>query len=171
MTGQAEAKVHAAMAGKADTDTSGQLLQTAGPVQKSSGALKEAAIGRAFSNAFSMGVALMLVLLLVMAGLNYQNNRQFNEDANWVAQTHEVQTLASNIVLALVDAETGQRGFVTTGNTAFLQSYDAALVRLWKLRVRSFIDAFRCQTFQVLQLINRCGRAQQTSILIQFKMI
>ena len=130
MTGQAEAKVHAAMAGKADTDTSGQLLQTVGPVQKSSGALKEAAIGRAFSNAFSMGVALMLVLLLVMAGLNYQNNRQFNEDANWVAQTHEVQTLASNIVLALVDAETGQQGFVTTGNTAFLQSYDAALVRL-----------------------------------------
>ena len=109
------------------------LAKLAGPVQKSSGALKEAAIDRAFNNAFSMGVALMV-----------------NADMTRLAQA-----------------------FVNLLNNAAKYSERGGRIRLnvGKLRVRSFIDAFRCQTFQVLQLINRCGRAQQTSILIQFKMI
>ena len=53
------------------------LAKLASPVQKSSGALKEAAIDRAFNNAFSMGVALMVnadMTRLAQAFVNLLNN-------------------------------------------------------------------------------------------------
>ena len=85
---------------------------------------------RTFDNSVVFGVALVLGLMLVIAGLTYRNTHQLNEDARWVAHTHEVLNLTSDVMLAVVDAETGQRGFLITGNNEFLQPYDAALARL-----------------------------------------
>ena len=85
---------------------------------------------RNFDNPVVIGVGLVLGLLLLIAGLTYRNTRQLNEDAGWVAHTHEVHNLTSDVMLTLVDAETGQRGFLITGKDEFLQPYDAALVRL-----------------------------------------
>ena len=53
------------------------LAKLASPVQKSSGTLKEAVIDRAFNNAFSMGVALMVnadMTRLAQAFVNLLNN-------------------------------------------------------------------------------------------------
>jgi PAS domain S-box-containing protein len=47
-----------------------------------------------------------------------------------VAHTHEVLDATGDALRTLVDAETGQRGFLITGNEAFLQPYDDALTRL-----------------------------------------
>lgn len=81
-------------------------------------------------NPVVIGVGLVVASLLLIAGLTYRNTRQLNEDAGWVAHTHHVRELTADVMLALVDAETGQRGFLITGKDEFLQPYDAALLRL-----------------------------------------
>jgi len=86
-------------------------------------------VKRTFDNPVMIGVGLIVALLVIIASLNYRNTRQLNEDARWVAHTHEVLNLASDVMLTLVDAETGTRGFVVTGKDEFLQPYDHALAR------------------------------------------
>jgi CHASE3 domain sensor protein len=75
------------------------------------------------------GVVAVGALLTVNGGLAYRNTQQLNEDAVWVAHTHEVLSQTSNVILALVDAETYQKDFLGTGKAEFLQPYDAALAR------------------------------------------
>ena len=85
---------------------------------------------RTFDNPVVIGGGLVLALLVLIVGLTYRNTRQLNEDTRSVAHTHEVLNLTSDVMLTLVDAETGQRGFLITGKDEFLQPYDAALLRL-----------------------------------------
>src|SRR6476646_8451036 len=73
---------------------------------------------------------LVVALLVGNAGLAYRNTRQLLEDAEWVAHTHEVLDLTSDVLRTLVDAETGQRGFLITGKENFLEPYQQALARL-----------------------------------------
>jgi PAS domain S-box-containing protein len=77
-----------------------------------------------------IGVGLVTALLVVNAAITYRNTRQINEDAGWVARTHEVLDLTGNVMLGLVDAETGERGFLLTDREEYLQPYLTALPRL-----------------------------------------
>ena len=76
-----------------------------------------------------LGVAAIVVLLIVSAALTYWNTRQLDTDAAWVSHTNRVRTLTADVLLSLVDAETGARGFVITGKEEFLQPYEAATGR------------------------------------------
>src|SRR5690349_10727043 len=87
-------------------------------------------MGRTFDRGVLVGIGLVVALLVVNAGFAFRNTRQLDEDAGWVAHTHEVMDLTAGVLLALVDAETGQRGFLLTGQEEFLQPYHAALARL-----------------------------------------
>ncbi|GAA4011830.1 hypothetical protein GCM10022212_01460 [Actimicrobium antarcticum] len=77
-----------------------------------------------------IGIALLVALMLFTIGLPYRSTRAFEEQANSISRTHEVMALTSGVMLALLDAETGQRGFLLTGNDEFLRPYDAAVLRL-----------------------------------------
>jgi PAS domain S-box-containing protein len=87
-------------------------------------------MGRTVDRGVLAGVGLVAAVLIVNAGLAYHNTRQLDEDAAWVAHTHEVLDLTGETLLALVDAETGERGFLITGKEEFLQPYHGALTRL-----------------------------------------
>jgi len=87
-------------------------------------------MGRTFDKSVLVGVGLVVALLVVNAGVAYRNTRQLLEDAGRVAHTHEVLDLTSDVLLSLVDAETGQRGFLITGKDEFLEPYQQALARL-----------------------------------------
>lgn len=66
------------------------------------------------------------VVLLIMAGLNfftYLTVRQADETTEWVVHTYNVIGLANDALLALVNMETGYRGFLVTGREEFLQPY------------------------------------------------
>jgi len=78
----------------------------------------------------TLGIGLVVAVLVVNAGLTYRNTNRLDEDAGWVGNTHEVLDLTANVLLTLVDAETGQRGFLVTGHDEFLQPYAAAVNRL-----------------------------------------
>src|SRR3989454_572584 len=87
-------------------------------------------MGRTFDKSVLVGIGLVVALLVVNAGLAYRNTRQLLEDAGWVAHTPEVLDLTSDVLRTLVDAETGQRGFLITGKEDFLEPYQQALARL-----------------------------------------
>ena len=80
-----------------------------------------------------IAVALLVAVLLVNAGLGHRNTRQLHEYAREVAHTQEVLALSGDTLGALVDAETGMRGFVITGKNEFLQDYEAALPTFGRL--------------------------------------
>jgi len=87
-------------------------------------------VKRNFDSPVMVGVVLLVALLVLIPALTYRNIRQLNEDARGIVHTHEVLDFTGDVLLALVDAETGQRGFLVTGKDIFLQPHDAALARL-----------------------------------------
>jgi PAS domain S-box-containing protein len=70
---------------------------------------------------------LIVVLLLVSAVVSYLNTQQLYEDSKWVAHTHEVITALDSLLASAIDAETGQRGFIITGEEKYLEPYNSAL--------------------------------------------
>jgi PAS domain S-box-containing protein len=87
-------------------------------------------MGRTLDKEVVLGLGLVAALLVLGGVLSYRNTNQLVEDSRWVAHTHEVMDLTDSVLLTLVDAETGERGFILTGNDSFLEPYQAALQRL-----------------------------------------
>src|SRR5947209_1876174 len=77
-----------------------------------------------------VGLGLLTALLVANAATTFRNTRQLYDDAGAVAHTHRVIDLTSDVLLALVDAETGERGYLLTRRDDFLEPYNAALARL-----------------------------------------
>jgi signal transduction histidine kinase len=77
-----------------------------------------------------IGVGLIVALLILGAVLTYHNTQRLNEDAGWVAHTHEVSEVTSKVLLTLLDAEAREQGYLITGDDHFLQPFHTALDRL-----------------------------------------
>jgi CHASE3 domain sensor protein/ABC-type transporter Mla subunit MlaD len=73
------------------------------------------------------GFGLSALTLMLIAGLSYHNASLLIDTERWVAQTHEVRTELAQLLVRLTDAETGQRGYVVTGEESYLAPYKSAL--------------------------------------------
>ena len=71
-----------------------------------------------------LGIALVLLGALVLALTNVGN---VYENTNAVAHTNAVKAQLETLLSTLVDAETGERGFIITGDPAYLEPYNRAL--------------------------------------------
>ncbi len=80
----------------------------------------------AFSRGLTISLALVVALLMLNAGLTYRNTRELHQDAQGVVHTQQVLDALDDVLAALTDAETGQRGFLLTGDTRYLEPYEAA---------------------------------------------
>lgn len=76
-----------------------------------------------------LGVAGALLFFLLTGALAYSNIQSLRADTGRVVHTHEVITELTNLLSAVQDAETGQRGFLLTGDERYLEPYAAALTR------------------------------------------
>jgi methyl-accepting chemotaxis protein len=68
--------------------------------------------------------------LLVVGGVGivaYRGVTELVDSADWVTHTHKVKETTSEVLGALRDAETGQRGFLLTGEQRYLDPYQAAI--------------------------------------------
>lgn len=83
-----------------------------------------------FKSKLLIGVAAALVVLIGVGVSSYMRIREGNSDAQWVDHTHQVIESLDAVLTDLVNAETGQRGFLLTGENSYLQPYASALVRL-----------------------------------------
>ncbi len=70
-------------------------------------------------------VALLIVLTLV-SFISYDRINGLTNASNWVNHTNLTKLTLDRILINLVDAETGQRGYLLTGDSSFLDLYKDA---------------------------------------------
>ncbi|GAA4021352.1 response regulator [Sphingomonas swuensis] len=75
------------------------------------------------------GIAAALLFFLATGIVTYLNIQSVRTETDRVATTHEVITGLGDLLSAMQDAETGQRGYLLTGDPAFLQPYRDAQSR------------------------------------------
>ncbi|MEO6786986.1 MAG: CHASE3 domain-containing protein [Chthoniobacteraceae bacterium] len=76
------------------------------------------------------GFLLAAAAIAIIGVASYRSTLKLVETAGWVAQTEDVLKNLEATISAAKDLETGRRGYVITGDEAFLEPYDAALARL-----------------------------------------
>jgi methyl-accepting chemotaxis protein len=76
-----------------------------------------------FGRRIAAGFALAFVLMLVIGGTAYRGLSSLTNTSYKVAHTHEVLEHCADLMQAMTDAETGQRGFVITGEESYLGPY------------------------------------------------
>jgi CheY-like chemotaxis protein/CHASE3 domain sensor protein len=70
------------------------------------------------------------IILVVVAVVSFRNSEKFIDTNQLVAHTHEVLDEFNELLNSTIDAETGVRGFVISGNDAFLEPYTASRASL-----------------------------------------
>jgi len=83
-------------------------------------------------NRIALGFGLSLLVLLVLAGVAFQGANQLTESTQGLLRTHESVRAISEVRSLLVEAESGQRGFLLSGEELYLMPYESALVSLKK---------------------------------------
>ena len=79
-------------------------------------------IGTKIGAAFAVGLA----IILAVGTHAYVSTQRLIEANRWVTHTHEVIEDLEHALSVLKDAETGQRGFVLTGEERYLEPYNTA---------------------------------------------
>ena len=73
------------------------------------------------------GFGTILAILLILSSVAYVNFGAVTDANRWNVHTYEVMSEVDNVLTALVNIETGERGFALTGEDAFLDPYRAGL--------------------------------------------
>ena len=73
------------------------------------------------------GFGLVSGILLIVGVVSYRSTSKLIDTADWVTHTHKVLEDLNGIVLSMVNAETGQRGFVITNDQKYLEPYHLGL--------------------------------------------
>jgi len=85
---------------------------------------------RAMDQRTSIALAAVIVFFVVSGVLAYLNIRTIRDGNQKVIQSQQTVTALSDILSSAQDAETGQRGFLLTGNERYLEPYRAALASI-----------------------------------------
>lgn len=73
------------------------------------------------------GYALALLVVGVVGVVAWRANSELVDSADWVTHSHQVRGTLADTLSAIKDAETGQRGFLLTGEERYLEPYTAAI--------------------------------------------
>ena len=76
------------------------------------------------------GFGLTAFTLILVAGFSYHNANLLIDTERWVTHTHQVRTELADLLSELKDAETGQRGYLLTGEESYLEPYKGALTTI-----------------------------------------
>ena len=86
---------------------------------------------------WSLGLALLATLVLV--GINEAGYRQSSKALAEISQAQEARFAVNALLQDVLDAETGQRGYLLTGEARYREPYDSAIkdigVHLARLRI------------------------------------
>jgi len=77
-----------------------------------------------FGKKIAAGFALAFLLLTAIGTVAYRSISTLTSTSEWVTHTHEVLEHIAGVLSLAKDAETGQRGYVITGDEAFLEPYE-----------------------------------------------
>jgi len=76
-----------------------------------------------------IGFGVVIAFFVASGFLSYAKVTTLRQNALSVAHSHDVMMAVSDIVSLMKDAETGQRGYLLTGNEIYLSPYDVAKSR------------------------------------------
>jgi methyl-accepting chemotaxis protein len=79
-----------------------------------------------FGKKIAAGFALSFMLLAAIGAVAYRSINALSRTSDSVAHTHVVLEHVASVLSLLKDAETGQRGYIVTGDESFLEPYQAA---------------------------------------------
>jgi PAS domain S-box-containing protein len=115
---------------------------------------------RATERKAQAGFAIALACLALIGAVAYLSILRARADAEWVTRTHEIVNGLEALLATLADAESGQRGYIITGEESYLQPYaqavasrDAELKRLHDLLEAS--PAQQAQLDELAPLVTR----------------
>lgn len=77
------------------------------------------------------GSLISLVVLFITTSASWISIERLLESQKWVDHTHAVILSIENIISRTKDAETGQRGYLLTGQAEFLEPYNGAKEDVW----------------------------------------
>jgi CHASE3 domain sensor protein len=69
----------------------------------------------------------MLIVILTAITISYKNSNKIIDSTDMIIHNHTILRDLANIETDLINLETGQRGFVITGETKYLQPYTKSL--------------------------------------------
>jgi signal transduction histidine kinase/CHASE3 domain sensor protein len=78
----------------------------------------------------TLGFVFVLAVVVVIGIVSYLNTRQFIDSNYAVRHSLEVLQELEDVLSVLKDAETGQRGFIITGDESYLEPYNNAVATL-----------------------------------------
>jgi methyl-accepting chemotaxis protein len=87
-----------------------------------------------FGKKLAIGFAISFILLLGIGSVAYRAIDAITKTSYWVAHTHSVLEHVAGVLSLLKDAETGQRGFIVTGEESYLEPYNAALPEIARVK-------------------------------------
>ncbi len=77
-----------------------------------------------------VGAGAAIALLAISVAVSARNIRALKDNTRRVADTYETIASLEKVVSLAKDAETGQRGFIITGNSSYLEIYDQAIANI-----------------------------------------
>ena len=78
------------------------------------------------SMAISLPFALLAALLLI--GINEVGHKRSQDAVQAMSHGQQTRNAANRLLQSMLDAETGQRGYLLTGNEGYLEPYDKAVI-------------------------------------------
>lgn len=99
-----------------------------------------------------------LLLIILISALSYKHINSLSQSAKQVVHTHKVQIELEQLISNLKDAETGQRGFLITNDSVFLQPFIDARVKV-------------NESFNTLKTLTADNPRQQTNLDSLYVMI
>src|SRR5690349_6706907 len=90
---------------------------------------------QAYNKSLLLGFLMVIAALVVNTGLTFFNLQRLRKNSEAVEHQHHVLAELRMLLTILVDAETGQRGFLITEDPKFLAPYESATIALQDKRV------------------------------------
>ncbi|HMI01751.1 MAG TPA: response regulator [Pedobacter sp.] len=119
-------------------------------------------------NNLRIGLGLSLLILFVSSLASFTSIRNLIKSAELVSHSNEVMTNLDAVISTLKDAETGQRGYLLTGDREFLEPYNGAkenaLDLLTRISVSTNDNAFQQQNSKRLKdiIVGRLSIIERT---------
>src|SRR5438045_6810296 len=85
---------------------------------------------RRFQSKIKTGFAGIAIILAFVVALAISNSRQLQDANDDAAQSQETLRELERILVTMVDAETGMRGYVITGEEPYLEPYERAVATI-----------------------------------------
>lgn len=80
-----------------------------------------------FGKKLGLGFAVAVLTIVVIGFSGHRATARLIENDRMVEHTHEVRRTIAHLLAALTDVETGQRGYLLTGDESFLEPYNTGL--------------------------------------------